>query len=181
MRRRRLGTQKDSGKIEEPFREDAVCPRSTRASQVAPVVKNPPANAGDVKRCVLSLGRDEPFEKSKTPHSSILAWRIPCTEEPGGLQSIGLQRVRHDWNDLACMQKSTKEVWMSLWLGPRERKGGVQRGMRVRHHEAAPEMYGHITHVGFSMFGLHPQTKMGVYLCLLIVSARRHTWDLLQV
>ena len=48
MRRRRLGAQKDSGKIEEPFREDAVCPRSTRASQVAPVVKNPPANAGDV-------------------------------------------------------------------------------------------------------------------------------------
>ena len=56
---------------------------------------------------------------------------------------------------------------MSLWLGPRERKGGVQRGMRVRHHEAAPELYGHITHAGFSMFGLHPQTKMGVYLCLL--------------
>ena len=36
-------------------------------------------------------------------HSSILAWRIPWSEEPGGLQSMELQRVRHDWSDLACM------------------------------------------------------------------------------
>ena len=35
-------------------------------------------------------------------HSSILAWRIPWTEEPGGLQSMGSQRVRHDWSDLAA-------------------------------------------------------------------------------
>ena len=35
-------------------------------------------------------------------HSSILAWRILCTEEPGGLQSMGSQTVRHDWSDLAC-------------------------------------------------------------------------------
>ena len=40
---------------------------------------------------VQSLGQEEPFEKGKTTHSSILAWRIPCTEEPGGLQSIGSQ------------------------------------------------------------------------------------------
>jgi len=36
-------------------------------------------------------------------HSSILAWKIPWTEEPGGLQSMGSQRVRHDGKDLACM------------------------------------------------------------------------------
>ena len=41
-------------------------------------------------------------KKGMATHSSILAWRIPRTEEPGGLQSIGSQRVRHDWNDLAC-------------------------------------------------------------------------------
>ena len=35
-------------------------------------------------------------------HSSVLAWKIPCTEEPGGLQSTGSHRVRHDWSDLAC-------------------------------------------------------------------------------
>ena len=43
-------------------------------------------------------------EEGMATHSSILAWRIPWTEEPGGLQSIGSQRVRHDWSDLACTQ-----------------------------------------------------------------------------
>ena len=42
------------------------------------------------------------LEKEMATHSSVLAWRIPWTEEHGGLQSIGLQRVRHDWSDLAC-------------------------------------------------------------------------------
>ena len=46
---------------------------------------------------VRSLGREDPLEKEMATHSSILAWRIPWTEEPGGLQSTGLQRVRHDW------------------------------------------------------------------------------------
>ena len=48
-----------------------------------------------VDRKVL-LGREDPLEKEMATHSSILAWRIPWTEEPGGLQSMGLQRVRHD-------------------------------------------------------------------------------------
>ena len=46
---------------------------------------------------VLSLGQEDPLEKEMATHSSILAWRIPWTEEPGGLQSTGSQRVRHDW------------------------------------------------------------------------------------
>ena len=45
---------------------------------------------------VRSLGREDPLEKEMAIHSSILAWRIPWTEEPGGLQSMGLQRVGHD-------------------------------------------------------------------------------------
>ena len=45
---------------------------------------------------VPSLGREDPLEKEMANHSSILAWRIPWAEEPGGLQSMGLQRVRHD-------------------------------------------------------------------------------------
>ena len=45
---------------------------------------------------VQSLGREDPLEKEMATHSSILAWRIPWTEEPGGLQSMGSQRVRHD-------------------------------------------------------------------------------------
>ena len=45
---------------------------------------------------VLSLGQEDPLEKGMTTHSSILAWKIPRTEEAGGLQSTGLQRVGHD-------------------------------------------------------------------------------------
>ena len=60
------------------------------------VVKNPPANAGDIRDAGLSLGWEDPLEKDMVTHSSILAWRIPRTEKPGGLQSMLLQRVRHD-------------------------------------------------------------------------------------
>ena len=51
--------------------------------------------------CVESLGQENPLEAGRAAHSSILAWRIPWTEEPGGLQSTGSQRVRHDGSDLA--------------------------------------------------------------------------------
>ena len=45
---------------------------------------------------VLSLGQEDPLEKEMATHSSILAWKIPWTEEPGRLQSMGWQRVRHE-------------------------------------------------------------------------------------
>ena len=45
---------------------------------------------------VQSLDQEDPLEKEMATHSSVLAWRIPRTEEPGGLQSMGSQRVRHD-------------------------------------------------------------------------------------
>ena len=50
---------------------------------------------------VQFLGQEDPLEEEMATHSSILAWRIPWTEERGRLQSIGLQRVGHNWNDLA--------------------------------------------------------------------------------
>ena len=56
------------------------------------MLKNPPAMQ---ETQVLSLGWEDPLEKEMAIHSSILAWEIPWTEEPGGLQSMGLQRVRH--------------------------------------------------------------------------------------
>ena len=58
------------------------------------VGKNPPPIQATER--VLSLGRGEPLEEGMATHSGTLAWRIPWTEEPGGLQSIGSQRVRHD-------------------------------------------------------------------------------------
>ena len=62
------------------------------------MVKNPATNAGDSRDMgqVGSLGWEDPLEKEMATHSSILAWEIPWTEKPGGLQSRGLQRVGHD-------------------------------------------------------------------------------------
>ena len=58
------------------------------------VVKNPPANA---ETWVRSLGQEDPLEKKTATHSSILAWKTPRTEEPGGLQSMGSQK---NWTQL---------------------------------------------------------------------------------
>ena len=55
------------------------------------------------KTRVWSLGQEAPLEEGMATHSSILAWRISWTEEPGELQSKGLQRVGQDWSNLACM------------------------------------------------------------------------------
>ena len=52
---------------------------------------------------VQSLVWEDPLEKGMLSHSSILAWRIPWTEEPGGIQFMGSQRVGKDWNNLGCM------------------------------------------------------------------------------
>ena len=52
---------------------------------------------------VQSLGREDALEEGMATHSIILTWRIPWTEEPGGLQFIGSQRVGHNWSDLACL------------------------------------------------------------------------------
>ena len=60
---------------------------------MAQMMKNLPAMRGTRVRC---LGQEDPLEKGMAIHSSILAWRIPKTEEPGGLQSKGSKRVRHN-------------------------------------------------------------------------------------
>ena len=56
------------------------------------VVKNLPANAGDAR----DMGQEDPLEESLATHSSVLSWRIPWTEESGGLQFTGSQRAGHD-------------------------------------------------------------------------------------
>ena len=71
-----------------------MCVSSTRGSSlVTQMVKNLPAMQ---ENWAQSLGQEDPLEKGMATHSSILAWRIPWTDEPGRLQSMGLQRVRHD-------------------------------------------------------------------------------------
>ena len=66
------------------------------AFQVALVIKNLAANARDVRDLGSVPRSEDPLEKEMATHSSFLAWKIPWTEEPGGLQSVGSQRVRHD-------------------------------------------------------------------------------------
>ena len=63
---------------------------------------------------VPSLGQENPLEEEMTTHSSILSWRIPWIEEPGGLQSMGLQRVRHD---LLTKQQQWSGLGSSVSLG----------------------------------------------------------------
>ena len=58
------------------------------------MVKNPVANAGDAETWVQFLGQQDPLEKEMATHSSILAWEIPWTEDPGGLWSMGSQKSR---------------------------------------------------------------------------------------
>ena len=77
--------------LTQSFIEIAMNPRASLGAQMA---KKPPAMQGT---WVRSLGWEDPLEEGMPTHSSILAWRIPRTWEPGRLQSMGLQRVGHNW------------------------------------------------------------------------------------
>ena len=102
------------------------------ASQVALMVKNPPANAGDIRDVVWPLGQEDPLEEGMAAHSSTRAWRIPWTEDPGGLQSIASQ----SWTQLQWVSMHTwplnpflliyfRQTWAS---GPWERAFPKQHG-----------------------------------------------------
>ena len=67
---------------------------------------------------VWTLVWEDPLEREMKTHSSILAWEMPWTEECGGLHSMGLQRVRHDWSNLACTQnvKQNERKRIQTWL-----------------------------------------------------------------
>ena len=82
-----------------------------RASLVAQLVKkkkNPPAMQ---ETLVPFLGWEDPLEEGMATHSSILAWRISWTEKPGGLQSMGSQRVRHHWATKHRTVTLNKQQW----------------------------------------------------------------------
>ena len=74
---------------------------------------------------VQSLGQEDPLEERMATHSSILARRIPWTEEPGGLQSIGLQIVRHEWSYLSCTSNDgIIFILRQIWRKPRRKVDG---------------------------------------------------------
>ena len=83
--------------------------------QLVLVVKNPPANAGDVRDAGSIPGLRRSLEERMATYPSTLAWRIPRTEEPGGLQTIGSQRVGHDCSDLTHTQDSYNSQERSLF------------------------------------------------------------------
>ena len=80
-----------------------------KASLLVQMVKNLPAMQ---ETWVQPLGWEDPLEKGKATHSSILAWKIPWTEGPGGIQSMGSQRVRHYW--ATKQQHISHQSWASL-------------------------------------------------------------------
>ena len=81
---------------------------------VSQMVKNPPMMQDT---WVWSLGWGDPVENGVATHSSILAWRIPWTEEPGGLQSMGSQRIRYDWVTNTSLQNLYVFLWFTdLWF-----------------------------------------------------------------
>ena len=96
------------------------------ASLVAQTLQHRPAMQ---KTQVRSLGQEEPLEKEMASHFSVLAWRIPWTEEPGGLRSLESQRVRHNWATnthkilyvcvctCTCVQRhfSHAQLFVTLW------------------------------------------------------------------
>ena len=91
---------------------------------VAQKVKNLPAMR---KTWVQSLGREDPLEKGMATQSSILASRIPLTEEPGGLQSLVLHKIGHNWSDLAHAHKMDIQIGL-LW-------GLIQMHVDTKHME----------------------------------------------
>ena len=71
--------------------------RMSRVSQVALAIKYLPVNAGDTEMQVPSLGQEDPLVKGMATHSSILAWKVPWTEEPGWLPPTGSQETEMNW------------------------------------------------------------------------------------
>ena len=85
---------------------------------VGSVVKNPPAMQETQETWFWSRSQEDPREKGMATHSSVLAWRIPWTEEPW-LQSIGSQRVRHEWSHWAHIHAhaiSLDSTYMCLYI-----------------------------------------------------------------
>ena len=78
--------------------------------------KNLPANVGNIRDpWVWSLGWEDPMNEGMATHSSILAWRIPWIEEPGGIRSIGSQRVGYDWVTKHARINDVKHIFICLF------------------------------------------------------------------
>ena len=109
----------------------------TGASLVAQMVKNLPAMQ---ETQVQSLGWEDPLEKGMATHSSILAWKISRTEEPGGLQSMRSQRVGYEW--------ATNTDWLTVILGTL-----IAAGLVIESHTSQYAKLGNKTFLFFFIWG----------------------------
>ena len=117
------------------WRMEPLCGITVRylVSLVAQMIKNLPAMW---ETQVQSLGWEDPLEKGMATHPSILAWRIPWTEEPGGLRSVGLQRARHDWATNTFIQYLSWKMsffWNHVWVDEVKRRCTVEVVWRSSH------------------------------------------------
>ena len=92
----------------------SLCMNSKWIFPVAQIIKNLPAVQ---ETWVRFLGQEDPLDKGMAIHSSILSWRIPWTEEPGGLQFVGSQRVGHDWVTNTATQLLQKTMKLLFGCG----------------------------------------------------------------
>ena len=140
--------------------------------------KKPSCHAGNRRDAGLIPGpvRKIPWTRGMAIHFSILAWRIPWTEDPGGLQSIGLQRVGHDWNNLTRMYTPYRYHYFSL-------RGGFWSEEPILQSKG-----GDLFNSPINKYSLNPTQLLVVYICLgsSVVRDRRrretgfcHSLDLL--
>ena len=146
-----------------------------QSSLVAQLVKNPPAMQ---ETLVQFLGQEDPLEECVATHSSILAWKIPWTEEPGGLQSMGSQRVRHNW--------VTKHMHRVLVQGSPGGSDGKESACSAGDLGSIPGSgrspeEGHGTHSSILVHGEShgqvPCTEEPGRLQSMVLQRVRHDWD----
>ena len=112
---------------------------------------------------VWSPGREDPLEEGMATHSSILAREIPWTEEPGGLQSRGSQRIRHDWSGWACLLKGGN--WELLLLHNLAMIL-LPVGGSIEPYIRTPQSYTYVCHTLKTY--THKHVYLSIYLYLLI-------------
>ena len=105
------------GDIAKEIKSHPPTPANKYFSPGGTTVKNVPANAGGPGDSVRSLGQEDPLREEMATHSSILAWIIPWTEEPGGLHIMSSQRIGHDWQSMHAFpqNKAAFSAHPSLW------------------------------------------------------------------
>ena len=138
----------------------------TPSFQMVLMVKNLPAMQEKQKIQVPSLGGEDPLEEGVATHSSVLAWSIPWTEEPGGLQAMGSPRVRHDWSVPACSTQADLQRCLNshrwTWQSQDSNKG--RTGLRICPlvNWPARDQSWQISEVGFDLW-----SRTGVFHSLL--------------